>query len=325
MRRQRLHMRVAIALAAVLLLSGSIALGLLLARPPLPLLTRIQHAGELLVATRKSPSTYHEGAQGPDGFEHALISGFAEHIGVDVRFVFPSTLDELLAAATRGDVHMSGGGLTATKARRQRMQFSSPYDQVTEQLIYRRGSQRPRTLGDISTGDLHVVSGSSHEETLRTLRRNEYPTLSWVPRRDTGVADLLAALERGELRLTVVDSNEAALSRRLYKHAAVALELGEPQPIAWAFPPHQDPSLRVAADAYLRDIERTGWLERLRERYFGHSGRLNFVDTRDFWRAVRDRLPRYRALFEQAGESTGIDWRQKSRVSTKLRRPEWPK
>ena len=309
MHRVKRQNRVAILMAGCLLLAGIAALNQLLSRAPLPLLTRIQHGGELLVATRKAPSTYHQGARGPDGFEHALITRFADHIGVEVRFVFPPTLDDLLFMAGRGDVHMAGGGLTATAARRQRMQFSAPYDLVTEQLIYRRGSQRPRTLGDITTDDLHVVGGSSHEETLTTLRQHQYPTLSWVARDDVGIAGLLAALEGGELRLTVVDSNEAALSRRLYRHAAVALELGEPQPIAWAFPPHQDASLRDAADAYLQDIENSGELQRLRARYFGHSGRLNFVDTREFWRAVRDRLPAYRALFEQAGEATGIDWR----------------
>ena len=301
--------RVAIMLAGGLLLSGIVALSQLLSREPVPILTSIQQDGELLVATREAPSTYHEGAKGPDGFEYALITGFAKRLGVKARFIFPPTLDDLLTTVTRGEVHMAGGGLTATPARRQRLRFSSPYDLVTEQLIYRRGSQRPRALGDIAAGDLHVVGGSSHEETLSRLRQRDYPALSWVARHDAGVATLLAALERGELRLTVVDSNEAALSRRIYKHAAVALELGEPQPIAWAFPRHQDASLRAAADAYLMDIEQNGKLQRLRARYFGHSDRLNFVDTRDFWRGVRDRLPQYRALFEQAAQATGIDWR----------------
>lgn len=301
--------RIAIALAGCLLLAGLLALLPMLSREPVDVLTRVQQHGELLVATRRSPATYHTGSEGPDGFEYRLIAGFAEHLGVDVRFVLPPTLDALLDATAHAEVHMAGGGLTATERRRTLLRFSSPYDSVTEQVLYRRGSERPRNIGDIAPGDLHVLAQSSHEETLRRLRDDSAPELEWVSRDGDGIDALLAALERGELRLTMADSSEAALSRRLYGHAAVAFDLGDPQALAWAFPRSGDSSLRDAANGYLQKIRENGQLQRLRARYFGHTGRLNFVDTRDFWRAVRDRLPAYQRLFEQAAEQTGIDWR----------------
>ena len=58
-----------------------------------------------------------------------------------------------------------------------------PYDQVTEQLIYRRGSKRPRSLDEVSHDDLQVIAGSSHEETLRQQRATGFPKLSWQRRR----------------------------------------------------------------------------------------------------------------------------------------------
>ncbi|MGB5649722.1 MAG: hypothetical protein WBM59_06545, partial [Sedimenticolaceae bacterium] len=85
-------------LAASLLLVGAIGLAILLRQEPGPLLQRIQKTGVLVVATRLSPAVYHQGANGPDGFEYALVSEFARHLGVRVRFVFPPTLDALLDA-----------------------------------------------------------------------------------------------------------------------------------------------------------------------------------------------------------------------------------
>ena len=50
-------------------------------------LKQILNDGELVVATRNAPTTYYEGRDGLSGFEYELIQGFAEHLGVEPRFV----------------------------------------------------------------------------------------------------------------------------------------------------------------------------------------------------------------------------------------------
>jgi len=305
----RSHGWVTIGLAASLLLAGILGLSSVLQQPTPNLLQRVQQSGVLVVATRQGPTAYYEGAAGPDGFEYALVGQFAHQLGVEVRYVFPPTLEELLDAAARGTVHLAAAGLTATQQRQRHLNFSNPYDYVSEQLLYRRGSQRPKSLDEIAPGDLHVVAGSSHEETLRQLHADEHPQLSWQPHPGVGATSLMSAVDEGRLRLTIADSTEADLSRRLYKHVATAFELGEPRPIAWAFPRHGDDSLLEAANEFLATVQEDGRLQRLHARYFGHAGRLNFVDTRAFWRQVRDRLPQYQAYFEEAAALTGIDWR----------------
>jgi membrane-bound lytic murein transglycosylase F len=296
-------------LAGCLMLAGALALHRLLEREPLPLLERIQQQGRLVVATRRAPSSYFQGADGPDGFEYTLVGRFAEHLGVTLELRFPESIDELLEATARGAVHMAAAGLTVTPRRERLVRFSTPYESVTEQLIYRRGTRRPRSLAEVADGDLHVLACSSHEETLVRLRKANFPELSWQRHADVSTGRLLSAVDEGQMRLTVADSHSAALSRRVYRHMAVAFELGEPQPIAWAFPAIGDDSLRTAANAFLQQLQGDGRLERLRARYFGHTERLNFVDTREFWRHVRDRLPEYRRFFEKAEAITGIDWR----------------
>jgi len=300
---------ITVGLAALLLLLGLASLGAVLQQPSANSLQRVQQSGTLVVATRRGPTAYFDGATGPDGFEYALVQAFARHLGVKVRYVFPKTLEGLLDAAAHGAVHFAAAGLTATPERQKYLNFSNPYDYVTEQLIYRRGSTRPRSLSEIGPGDLHIVAGSSYEETLRQLQAEKFPQLSWRTHPGVGLNALLSAIDEGAIRLTIADSNEADLSRRLYKHAATALELGDPRPIAWAFARHGDDSLLQAANEFLAMVQEDGQLQRLHARYFGHVGRLNFVDTREFWRHVRDRLPQYRGYFEQAAAMTGIDWR----------------
>jgi membrane-bound lytic murein transglycosylase F len=308
-RSERILHADAVLIGACVLFGGILALLTVLLQGQESAIERIRQQGVLIVASRRGPSSYFEGAAGPDGFEYALARSFADHLGVEARFVFPPTIEDLLDATARGEVHMAAAGLTVTPAREQQVAFSMPYEFVTERVIYRRGSARPRTAAEIAAGDLHVVAGSSHEETLIRLRDRAFPELTWQRHAAAGTQQLLGEVDRGRLRLTVADSHTADLSRRIFRFTATAFELGEPQPIAWAFSRIGDCSLQDAADAFLQDVQDDGRLQRLRARFFGHSGRLNFVDTREFWRNVRDRLPRFRPYFEKAAKMTGIDWR----------------
>lgn len=306
LRQQKL---IATLLAACLLTAGVYGLVHVMRLEREPLLDRVTSKGTLVVATRRSPATYFQGANGPDGFELALTQAFAAHLGVDVEYVFPDTLGELFDATLRGTVDLAAAALTVTPERQRTLAFSIPYAFVTEQLVYRRGSRRPASLTEVAAGDLHVIAGSSHEETLEQLRGAAHPELSWRSHAQGGTERLLRLVDQGRIRLTVADSTEAALSRRVYRHAVTAFDLGDPQPVAWAFRRSTDDSLRAAADRFISQAQQDGTLQVLRARYFGHSGRLNFVESRAFWRNVRDRLPALRQYFEEAAQNTDLDWR----------------
>jgi len=299
----------AIGIASMLSLSGLMGIHTLFQQGGLSTMQRIEQSGRLIVATRVGLTTYHAGATGPDGFEYTLVRQFARDRGLEVEFVFPPTLAALLDATEHGKVHLAAAGLSETPPRSKRLRFSNPYRQTGEQVVYRRGSRRPRTIDEIGPDELHVIADSAHEETLRQLRRNGRPQLSWLRQADPNALTLLGAIDQGKIRYAVADSADLDLGRRLYRHAAAAFDLGTAWPVAWAMAPSGDNSLRDAVNDFLRRLEDSGELQRLRARYFGHRGRLNFVDTRQFWRNVRDRLPTLRGHFEQAAELTGIDWR----------------
>jgi len=290
-------------------LLGAVLLGLFLAACEQPSqLSRIQSSGELLVGTRLASTTYYQGATGPDGLEHALVIKFAEHIGVTPRFVFPGDINDLLRATRNGVVHMAAAGLTITPQRQRTLRFSQPYQQVEEQVVYRRGSRKPRSIEQIPSGQLHVIGNSSHVETLANLRR-DYPMLEWTARYGVSQNTLFEEVNSGEIALTVSDSHELARVQRMHPYLTPALTIGESQSLAWAFPSAGDGSLLNAANEFLSKIRDDGTLKLLLERYYGHTERMNFVDRRDFRRHTQERLPRFRKFFKQAAARTGYDWR----------------
>jgi membrane-bound lytic murein transglycosylase F len=299
MRRWRLFLSFALA--------GGLLLPLTACKQPSKL-QRIQERGELVVATRLDPTTYYRGADGPAGLEFDLISGFAEFIGVKARFVFPRDLQHLLRQVEHGEVHMAAAGLTVTRERKRRLRFSQPYQEVSEQLVYRRGSRKPHSLAEVAPGELQVIAGASHGDTLKRLQASE-PSLAWKTRTGISMRRLLDAVNKGEVRYTVTDSNELAVARRIYRYLRPAFKLSDEKPLAWAFPLAGDDSLLKAANRYLTTIRYDNTLSNLIERYYGHSDRLDFVAKRDFQRHARERLPRLKPFFQLASRQTDIDWR----------------
>ncbi len=270
-------------------------------------LQRITEAGVLHVLTRNGATTYYEGPHGPAGLEYDLVAGFATYLGVKLKLEMPDTLSEILNKIQAGEADIAAAGLTITDQRRQLLSFSSSYQRITPQLVYRVGTRRPLNL-DTLHGSLEVVSNSSHAERLRSLRA-EHPELSFQENNELDSEELLNLVWEQVIDYTVADSNQVAISRRFYPELRVAFNISPPEPLAWAFPPGEDSSLVNKADEYLRMITENGQLDRLLKRYYAYVSEFDYVATRRYMKHIDQRLPRYRAWFEKAGRETDVDWR----------------
>jgi membrane-bound lytic murein transglycosylase F len=275
---------------------------------PPPLIEQIKASGELHVITRNSGTTFYEGSEGLTGFEYDLVQLFAQDLGVEAYFIVPDRFDDLLPMIAQGEAHLAAAGLTITPERESEIRFGPPYQKITQQVIYRGGSKRPRKIEDLLGQDLHVLSGSSHEEELLRLKI-KYPTLVWVSHSDLESAELLQLVENKEIEFTIADSNEFAVSRRFMPHIKVGFDLTPHQSLAWALAHAEDDSLFKAMEKFFMRIEKDGTLSQLIERHYGHIGRLNFVELRTFVRHFNNRLPKFRGFFKAAAQTTQIDWR----------------
>lgn len=287
-----------------------VALALLLGTctPPLNRLEQVQREGVLRVVTRNAPTTYYIGSEGPVGPEYDLARGFAEFLGVELEIYTVDNLSQVLPAVTSGRAHVAAAGLTITPAREQEVEFGPVYRRVTQQLVYRRGSWRPRELDQVIGGRLEVVAGSSYVDTLEELRLS-LPGLTWLEHPTAETQELLAQVADGVIDFTVADSTAVLVNRYFHPDIRVAMDVSEPQPIAWAFRGGEDRSLLEQAEAFFAEAAANGTIAELMDRYYGHTDRFDYVGTRTFLRHVEDRLPEYQAWFQQAAAEHGFDWR----------------
>ncbi|MGI9247920.1 MAG: membrane-bound lytic murein transglycosylase MltF [Woeseiaceae bacterium] len=271
-------------------------------------LEQVLDTGELRVVTRDSPTSYTFGPDGPSGPEYDLAQAFADELGVALVMESVDSVSEILPKLLSGDAHMAAAGLSVTDNRRDYLSFGHPYKSVDVHLIYKLGTGKPRSVNDILDRSIEVVASSSHVDLLTSLKA-AYPRLSWTENADVEFADLLAKVAMGEVDLTVADSSDFNIQRHFYPDLRVALDLEIGDPIAWAFPKSTADSLLARADEFLIGADRRGLLARVQDRYFGHTDKFDYVGTRNFIRHYESRLPRYRAMFEQAGRDWGVDWR----------------
>ena len=272
-------------------------------------LQRIQTSGKLTVITFNGPTTYFEGNQGPSGFEYELTSAFAEHLDVELDIRVADQFDMIMPAIQAAHVDMAAAGLSITDERKKQVAFSSPYQTIKQQVIYRSGgAKRPRKASDLRNRDIMVTAGSSHVERLQKLK-TKHPQMKWQESVSETPENLLVRVWENNLDLTVADSNIVSVVRQFYPDLQIAFSLPPEDKLAWMFTHSNDKSLLVAANKFLKKFRKSGELSRLLDRYYGPSSQFNYVNSKKFLERIDELLPTYKKMFQLAEKNTGIDWR----------------
>ncbi len=271
------------------------------------LLERIKASGELIVASRNGPTTYYQGSEGYTGFDYTLLKGFTHDLGVKLRIVEEGDLGRIFRQIKKRDIHMGAAGLTITRKRLDQVDFSHPYLHVTQQLIYRANTPKPKNIADIVGHSILVIGNSSHAEQLRALKKT-HPDLAWQEEHDIEMLDLMEKVHNGDITYAIVDSNALAMNANVYPKALVAFDITEPQPLAWALPKTPDKSLQQAANAYLRKIEASGKLNKITESFYGHVGHIDYSGALLFAKRLKTRFPKWKKPIQEAAQENDLDW-----------------
>jgi membrane-bound lytic murein transglycosylase F len=277
------------------------------------LLQKIQARGELRVVTRHSPTTYYENAKGEGvGLEYDLVRAFAEQLGVTPKFIIANSTEEVLRMVANHEVDFAAAGLTIHSDYSAPVRFSTSYQSINQHVVYREGNPPPSELTTLNEKFIiNVASDSSQLMQLKRLKK-QYSQLTWQETPDTDSSELLERVWDQEISYTLGQSHEVARLQHFYPELQIGLKLPEAQHLGWAFPRFsQDDSLYLVANQFLERLRRTGVLEQIIDRYYGHVTEegFDYINMRTYYRHIRERLPLYRNFFEQIATRHGMDWR----------------
>ena len=280
----------------------------------LPHLEQIKERGELRVLTRYAPTSYYVKGEQLAGLEYELAKRFADHLNVNLKMVVPDNLADMLSMLEQGKADLAAAGLTATPERKETFAFGPVYQEVTQQLVYKRGSKRPKTVTDLTEGDIEVVANSSHVDQLLSYKK-DIPSLTWSENSELDNSGLLELVELELIDYTIADSNEFIANQTLFPELRAAFDISEPQALAWALPRSSDFSLLREVSNFFHTIEESGELDLLIEKYYGHIRRFDYVDTRAFHRRLLTHLPKYQEMLQRAAGEFDFDWRLLAAIS----------
>lgn len=273
---------------------------------------------ELIFVTHNGPTTYFmNGDNEFSGIEYDLATLFVKDFAPEyqIKFLLVKSISDVIPTLLKGKANIAAANLTVTKLRQQLVQFSKPYQETQQQLVYNsEAGDKPKNIAALSGRKIAVPAGTSFAERLSQIQEKE-PSLHWHALKQTNSETLLDEVAGGVLDFTVADSYLIALMQNYYPNLEVAMPLGNTEKIAWALPKNADPVLVKKVNLFFDKIQKDGTLRNLIDRYYGNSKRLNNLDITNFLKLSNTLLPKYKNLFKQAQDLTGLDWRLLAAVS----------
>jgi len=291
-------------------------------RAPLPLPEPVSGQEPLVVLVTPGPLTYvtnksvlakSSGAAGAEdqeemasGLEYDLLQSFARELGVPLRLIMTSS-QQVQKRLTEHKAHLAMGWLTPDEAN-QGVIYSAPYLESRSVLVRHEFAPSVPSLEQLGAQTVVALENSQQHRTLLELQRR-LPDLV-VETFTAGTAlDLLEAVAARKVDMALVDQAMLDLGLNFYPMLKPGLEVGTPYPIAWMFPADGDPEVLQCAQRFIEKTRDSVEMSRLHDRYLGHVKRLDANDVSIFLARIKTRLPRYRAIFEEAGRRNDLDWR----------------
>lgn len=274
--------------------------------------------------TLNSPNTYYvNGDNDFAGLEYDLaklfvkyLNEFPEYQGTQLKLIVEKHIDQILPAVMSGKADIAAADITITEARKQRFNFTIPYQDIQQEVIYNKdiSSKPPKKIQDLIDHQITIPAGTSFVERLTKLK-DDYPKLSWNEINHLDSEQLILAVANGEIEYSIADSHLIANLQNHHPNLGVAFAIGSPEKIGWALNKNSDPKLLKKANEFFTQIKSDGTLRNLIDRYHGSSKRLKPLDIKTFISKINTLLPKYAHLFKQAQEITGIDWRLLAAIS----------
>ena len=276
-------------------------------RPRPTVLDQIIEAGEITVITRNNANCYYLYRDTPMGFEYDLASAFARWLGVTLKVRVAEKWQTMIPELMANPRAFIAANLTITPSRKRRVRFSRGYMTIVQYIIAHRGNTEIKHWVNLAGRKVHVRRGTSYQERLEALQGRGLG-VEIVLHDDLPTEELIREVSRGEIGLTIADSNIALLNRRHFPQTIMAAPVGGKEELGWAVHPEAR-DLARAINRFFKAIRNDGTYDRIYRHYYADVKRFDYLDLRAFHRRIKSRLPRYREVIQAAAEEHGFDWR----------------
>ncbi len=245
------------------------------------------------------------------GFEYDLTQQFGKALKRPVKYLlaenkikFQSLIHKVDFVAGWVIDHKHPPKLTATPS----------YFTTTPQLIVHKQTPKPKTLSQILNASLEITA-NSHHSVLLQQQQQQHPQLHWAENPYLSSSDLLWRIREQSLDATLADAHLVSLYQRFQPNLKTAFSFPIEYKIAWGFLADKNPQLYQQACKFITTSQTNGLIKELIDKYYAHIPEFDFVETRAFVRAIKQRLPKYRHLFQKVAKKYQLNWHLLAAIS----------
>jgi membrane-bound lytic murein transglycosylase F len=270
-------------------------------------LNNILEKNEISIITRNNAHCYYIYRDQKMGFEYDLAKEFADYLGVKLKIIIIEKWEDMIPRLMSGQGQVIAASLTITPKRKKIIMFSKEYMTTQQQIIVNRENHTIHKLEDLSGKTIYVRKGTSYEEQLKELQKKgmsiKIKAMDNIP-----TAELIQKVAKGEIDITIADSNVAMLNRRYFPKAVARGYISNRDHIGWAVSPGAK-ELLEKINEFFNKIQEDGTFNQIYKKYYSDIDLFDYVDLRAYHRRLHSRLPKYIPLIRAIAEQHGFDWR----------------
>lgn len=264
----------------------------------------------LRVGTLYSPTSYFIYRETQMGYDYDLVT----RLGADKNMVIDLHVIPNLARAVEmldsGLIDLLAYEVPVTAEYREHV-VPCGTETVTHQVLVQPKKSDKPAITDVTEligREVYVEKDSKYHHRLTNLNEELGGGIIIKPiDRDTLITeDMIAMVSRGEIPLTIVDSDIARLNKTYYNDLDITLEVSFPQRAAWGVAPDKK-WLADSIDSWMTQEKPRRQQAELLKRYFEDSKSAPVIDLKiDF---SKGRISPFDHLFKRYAASIGWDWR----------------
>ncbi len=254
------------------------------------------------------------------GYEYALLKGYQkflnervnkEKLRVVLEFI-PVARDELIPKLVNGYGDIAAAGLTITKERKKKIDFTRPYlTGVKEVVVSHKGGFQPERVDDLSGKKVYVRKSSSYYDSLTKLNKKlrqdgKKPVQIVNLSEEMETESILEMVDSGAIGVTVADSHLAEAWSQVLSGIEIHenVTLRKHSKIAWMVR-KKNPKLRASLNKYLKTHEQGTLLGNIYfKRYYKSADKLKNPGEIKEWAKIKQ----YKGVIMKYAAKYDFDW-----------------
>lgn len=271
----------------------------------------------LRVGMLNSPTTYFDYRGTPMGYDYELMDRFSKFYGLQFKVIVGGTISEMIEWLDEGKIDILASPVPVTSEFQDRAILCGPRNVSSQVLVQRTDVPKDSVIKDVTDlvgREVTVQNDSKYFYRMQNLNEEIGGGISIKPLAKDTISDddLLGMVWKGEIPLTVVDSDVAEAALSYYPGLDISVKVSLEQYSRWAVAPDSH-GIAKALDRWFAD-EKDDEKEVFKKYY--HLSKLEIFDTPNdglldlkTMTFANGQISPYDQIFKAAGKKSGLDWR----------------